>query len=166
MVNTKYDYLELKKEFYASGHIELSPFLREKGILPEGADMSKLSGSMQKNFQGWAEEKKQWLEGLFYESKQLQGRKIKKEWDQVLDKVNDARKKILSGLAEATANLSDTEFKALLDKPDEILPLMRHFRLEAGESMDNSGNNINDRLIIALPPNGFESPLKPHHKKE
>ena len=160
-MKTKHNYPELKKQFLGSDHVELTPFLIEKGIIEKGSDMSQLSGNIRLKFAGWAEEKKQWLEGLFYEAKQAQGKKVKKEWDQVLDKVNGARRKILVGMANTIEKMSDQQIEHLVRKPDDILPVMRHFRLEAGESMDNAGQGINDRLIIALPQNGFESPHNP-----
>lgn len=151
----KLNYTELKRKFFESEHVDLSPFLREEGVIPENTDVGQLGGNQRKKFMGWADEKKEWTEKAFEKAKKKIGSVNSERWEQVFKQMDTARTNGLIFLAGLLG--SEAKLKKFEKNPKSLVTILRHLRLEAGESTENiddpnGGNNI----MIGLPANGFE----------
>ena len=81
----KYNYIEWKAEFFGSKHENLSDFLREK----TGAGLSHFGGNSRKHLQGWAKEKKSFMEQAKQRASETVKIKNAEHWEFIISQVNN-----------------------------------------------------------------------------
>lgn len=153
MGRQKTDFEALKLEFFDSDHDELSPFLREKGLLKEEEDLSKKGGSFNESVAGWTVEKKAWKKAIYEKAQQAVEKKKTEAWEKTLTNVDVARRNGLNVIAKV---LGDKKVLEKIKTPRDIarlVPTLRHLKLEAGEETEsvNTKTEVNVNIKKAKP---------------
>lgn len=135
---TKYDWIAMKQEYFESDFIDVAPFLKNNYSINTGDNGNALEKS-----KWWWDEKKKIQEELQREAMKTFKSNMKKKWDDVFDKLEQAHVKWLDNLAEMILdqwevwekrkayNIRDKETWELIDQrieTDQIIkPILWHF---------------------------------------